>query len=384
MRSTGQFRRIFLKLGIVFLLVQCGQKKGNAEQVELPAAHINSDKTKADPKLVIDKPVDLNTPEGMVWIPGGEFMQGAIPEDQMAMPHEKPAHKVTIDGFFIDITEVTNAQYKTFVEATGYITVAERKIDWEELKKQVPEGTPKPHDSIMQPGSLTFKKTKSSVPNLYDFSQWWNWTIGANWMHPNGPGSNIKGKENHPVVQIAYEDALAYCEWAGKRLPTEAEWERAARGTKKGKIYFWGNDASALSQMANSWEGEFPVNNTLIDGFERRSPVKSYPPNDFGLYDMAGNVWEWTNDWYRTDYYNEISKENMVSVNPKGAVSPYNVREPYAKEKIMKGGSFLCNASYCASYRVSSRMATNVDSSLEHLGFRTAASVAMVRNMKNK
>ena len=384
MKSAFQLPRIFLGILTVSIFIQCGTKKDNPNRKE-NSEEVSDTTLVADlSKLIIQKPTDLNTPEGMVWIPGGEFMQGAIAEDKMAMPHEKPAHKVAVDGFFMDITEVTNAQYKTFVDATGYINLAERKIDWEELKKQVPEGTPKPHDSIMQPGSLTFKKTRSPVPNLYDFSQWWNWTIGANWKHPNGPDSNINGKDNHPVVHIAYQDALAYCEWVGKRLPTEAEWERAARGDKKGNIYFWGNDVSVLSQMVNSWEGEFPVNNTQVDGFERRAPVKTYPPNDFGLYEIAGNVWEWTNDWYRTDHYIEVSKENIVSVNPKGATTPYNVREPYAKEKIMKGGSFLCNASYCASYRVSSRMATSVDSSLEHLGFRTVASVAMVKNMKNK
>ena len=384
MKTAFQIPKIFIIMVMVSSFIQCGHKKPTLEPKEDAKTVLDTIQVAGLSKLIIQKPDGLNTPEGMVWIPGGEFMQGAIPGDKMAMPHEKPAHKVAVDGFFMDITEVTNAQYRTFVEATGYITMAERKIDWEELKKQLPEGTPKPHDSIMQPGSLTFSKTKSPVPNLYDFSQWWNWTIGTNWKHPNGPDSDLRGMDNHPVVHIAFEDAMAYCEWAGKRLPTEAEWERAARGNGKGNIYFWGNDASALSQMANSWEGEFPVNNTQIDGFERRAPVKTYPPNDFGLYDIAGNVWEWTNDWYRTDHYLEVSMEHIVSVNPKGAETPYNVREPYAKEKIMKGGSFLCNASYCASYRVSSRMATSVDSSLEHLGFRTVASVAMVKNMKNK
>ena len=383
MKSAFQLYRIYISILTVSILVQCGTKNDNPNRKENSEEVSDTSKVVDVSKLVIQKPDDLNNPEGMVWIPGGEFTQGAIPEDKMAMPHEKPAHKVAVDGFFMDITEVTNTQYKRFVDATGYITMAERKIDWEELKKQVPEGTPKPHDSILQPGSLTFKKTKSPVPNLYDFSQWWHWTIGANWRHPNGPDSSILGKDNQPVVHIAYEDALAYCEWAGKRLPTEAEWERAARGNKNGNIYFWGDDASVLSQMANSWEGDFPVNNTQVDGFERRAPVKTYPPNDFGLYDIAGNVWEWTSDWYRTDYYNDVSKENLELVNPNGAESPFNVREPYAKEKIMKGGSVLCNASYCASYRVSSRMATSVDSSLEHLGFRTVASVAMANNMKN-
>ena len=384
MKSAFQLYRIYISILTVSILVQCGTKNDNPNRKENSEEVSDTSKVVDVSKLIVQKPDDLNTPEGMVWIPGGEFTQGAIPEDKMAMPHEKPAHKVAVDGFFMDITEVTNAQYKRFVDATGYITMAERKIDWEELKKQVPEGTPKPHDSILQPGSLTFKKTKSPVPNLYDFSQWWHWTIGANWRHPNGPDSSILGKDNQPVVHIAYEDALAYCEWAGKRLPTEAEWERAARGNKNGNIYFWGDDASVLSQMANSWEGDFPVNNTQVDGFERRAPVKTYPPNDFGLYDIAGNVWEWTSDWYRTDHYNDVSKENIILINPNGAESPFNVREPYAKEKIMKGGSFLCNASYCASYRISSRMAASVDSSLEHLGFRTVASIAMVRNMKNK
>ena len=328
--------------------------------------------------ILIEKPENINTPDGMVWIPGGEFMQGAVPQDKMAMDHEKPAHKVRVDGFFMDVTEVTNAQFAKFVKETGYITVAERAIDWEEMKTQVPEGTPKPHDSILQPGSLTFKKTKNSVPNLYDFSQWWNWTIGANWKQPNGPGSTIKGKDNEPVVQVAYEDALAYCEWAGRRLPTEAEWERAARGNKTESIYFWGDDDSVLSQMANTWEGEFPVTNMKTDGYEKRAKVKSYPPNDFGLYDMAGNVWEWTSDWYNTNYYNELGALNAPVVNPQGASTAYNPNMPYAKEKVMRGGSFLCNASYCASYRISSRMASSLDSSLEHLGFRTVATVDMV------
>ena len=327
---------------------------------------------------LIKMPNDLDVPEGMVWVSGGTFMQGAVAHDQMAMGHEKPAHQVIVDGFFMNIAEVTNAEYRKFVNKTGYVTIAERAIDWEEMKKQLPEGTPKPHDSILQPGSLTFKKTKSPVPNLYDFSQWWKWTIGANWKRPNGPRSSIKGKDDHPVVHIAYADALAYCEWVGKRLPTEAEWELAAHGKKKGKIFFWGDDSSLLRQQANTWEGEFPVNNTKVDGFERRAPVKSYLPNDNGLFDMAGNVWEWTSDWYNTGYYRSVASKKTI-VNPKGAITPFNKQDPYAKEKVMKGGSFLCSATYCASYRVSARMATSLDSSLEHLGFRTVASVDMVR-----
>jgi len=326
-----------------------------------------------------DKKAQNITPEGMVWIPGGTFLQGAVPQDKTAMMHEKPQHKVTVDGFFIDITEVTNSQFKKFVDATNYITVAERKVDWNELKKQLPTGTTKPHDSILQPGSLVFKKTKSSVPNLYDFSQWWKWEIGANWKHPHGVNSSIKKKENYPVVHITYEDALAYCKWANRRLPTEAEWEFAARGNQKNTTYFWGNDENSLSKNANSWEGEFPVTNTKNDGFEGLAPVKSFPANEFGLHDMAGNVWEFTSDWFNVNYYKELLDSKTLTINPNGAKAAYNPSNSYLKEKIMKGGSFLCNASYCASYRISSRMGTSTDSSLEHVGFRTVATLEMIQ-----
>jgi sulfatase modifying factor 1 len=328
-------------------------------------------------KKVADS-LSTNLPEGMLWIPAGSFLQGAVQQDKMAMSHEKPQHPVTVDGFFMDITEVTNAAFKNFVKETGYITIAEREIDWEAMKKQLPEGTPKPHDSILQPGSLLFKKTKSSVPNLYDFSQWWRWEIGVNWRHPSGPDSSIEGKDNHPVVHISYEDALAYCKWAGRRLPTEAEWEYAARGNKTGTTYLWGNDRSLLSKMVNSWEGEFPVNNTLEDGFERTAPVKTYPPNGFGLYDMAGNVWEFVSDWYNIKYYEELAAKKVEVINPQGADKAYNPSQPYLQEKVIKGGSFLCSDSYCASYRISSRMGTSTDSSAEHVGFRTVLDKEML------
>ena len=330
--------------------------------------------------ILVDKPNDVATPENMVWIPGAEFRQGAVPQDKMAMDHEKPAINVAVDGFFMDVTEVTNAQFEKFVKETGYVTIAERAIDWEEIKRQVPEGTEKPHDSVLQPGALTFKKTKTSVPNLYDFSQWWNWSIGANWRHPNGPKSTIIGKEDYPVVQVSYEDALAYCDWAGRRLPTEAEWELAARGGNFGKTYFWGDESTELSKMANTWEGEFPVTNIKVDGFELRAPVKSYAPNEFGLYDMAGNVWEWTSDWYNNSYYDAALEEGTTKRNPTGSTNPFTPNNPLAKEKVMKGGSFLCSASYCASYRVSARMGSSMDSSLEHLGFRTMATAEMLKS----
>jgi formylglycine-generating enzyme required for sulfatase activity len=295
------------------------------------------------------------------------------------MIHEKPAHTVLVDGFYMDEHEVTNAQFETFVNQTGYVTVAERALDWQELKEQLPEGTPKPADSILQPGSLVFKKAKNAVPNLYDFSQWWEWKIGAYWKAPHGPGSNIVGKENYPVVHISYEDAQAYCEWAGRRLPTEAEWEYAARGDSPGSIFFWGNDEENLALQANTWTGNFPVVNTKLDGYEGPAPVKTYPPNNAGLYDMAGNVWEWTSDWYNHSYYSELANQKP-SRNPGGAASAYNPNNPYAQERVIKGGSFLCNASYCASYRISARMASSTDSALEHLGFRTVLSPAAQDN----
>ena len=244
-----------------------------------PASKNLVEQSNTQGKLLIEKPADVEIPQGMVWIPGGTFTKGALPDDRMAMNHEKPRHQVAIDGFFMDETEVTNAQFKKFVEETGYVTLAERKIEWEEIKKQVQPGTPRPHDSILQPGSLIFNKTDSSVPNLYDFSQWWEWKIGASWKHPKGPDSDIEGKDNYPVVHVAFEDAQAYCDWLGRRMPTEAEWEWAAKGGLENKKFSWGDDQTVLSERANTWEGEFPTENTKQDGFENKAPVKTYPAN---------------------------------------------------------------------------------------------------------
>lgn len=332
--------------------------------------------------VITEKPVEVEIPKGMVWIPGGVFVQGAVAKDEMALSHEKPAHKVAVDGFFMDITEVTNAEFREFTQATGYLTIAERDIDWEEIKKEVPLGTPKPPDSVLQPGSLIFKTKSKHITNLQDFTQWWNWKVGANWRHPKGPKSDIIGKDNYPVVHIAYEDALAYCKWAGTRLPTEAEWEYASRGGKKHKIYAWGNDAEHLEDHANTWQGEFPNENTTMDGFANIAPVKSYSKNGYGLFDMAGNVWEWTSDWYNTNYYENLKEKEETTKNPLGAEKHYNPANPLAPEKIIKGGSFLCHSSYCASYRSSARMATSLDSGLEHLGFRTVKSIKDIHKEK--
>jgi len=368
------FRLTALSLLLLALLGCKGNGKPNQEDQPDPLLSENATDAKLPEDLLVDPPAGYTPPEGMVWIPGGQFMQGAVPQDAHAMSHEKPAHPVLIDGFYMDRHEVTNAQFAEFVGATGYVTVAERPLDWDELKKQLPEGTPRPADSIFKPGSLVFKKAVNGVPNLNDVSQWWTWKIGASWKAPHGPGSTIKGLEDYPVVHISYEDALAYCRWAGRRLPTEAEWEYAARGGRQGSIFTWGDEQGQLGQMANTWNGQFPVTNIKADGYEGSAPIMSYPPNGFGLFDMAGNVWEWTSDWYNTGYYAALAQKG-VTRDPNGPEEPYNARNPYAKERVIRGGSFLCNESYCASYRISARMASSMDSALEHLGFRTVLAV---------
>ena len=315
----------------------------------------------------IDKEQIKTTPEGMVWISSGVYEMGALEEDKFARKDEQPKHTVMVDGFWMDVTEVTNKQYQQFVNKTGYITVAERKLDWQEIEKELPINTAKPNDSILNPGSLSFCCKHDQVTNLEDNTQWWIWKLGASWKHPQGKGSHITNKQNEPVVHIAYEDAQAYCNWIGRRLPTEAEWEYAARGGLMNKIFPWGNDDKLLLTNANTWQGTFPTNNTKKDGYEKLAPVKSYPPNNYDLYDMSGNVWEWTQDWYSYNHYELLSKSNL-NKNPLGPDKPNN---PHTNEKTIRGGSFLCHKSYCASYRVSARMAANSDTGLEHLGFRT-------------
>ena len=309
-------------------------------------------------------------PAGMVWIPGGEFSMGSV--DPLARPDERPIRRVRVDCFWMDATEVTNAQFEAFVKATGYVTVAERPIDWEELRKQVPPGTPKPDESMLQPGSLVFK-APSEPTSLEDHTAWWRWTTGASWRHPEGPGSDLSGKERHPVVQVAFEDAEAYCRWAGKRLPTEAQWEFAARGGLDGKVNAWG-DAPVDATRANIWQGRFPSENTKEDGFTGAAPVGRYPANGYGLFDMAGNVWEWCSDLYRPDTYARQVLEagkGVVIVNPAGPAKSLDPRNPDAPEsRVHRGGSFLCNDSYCASYRPAARMACPPDTGLMHLGFR--------------
>jgi formylglycine-generating enzyme required for sulfatase activity len=339
---------IIFSLALLLLLVSACQKKTTST--------VNHDNAPA------------NGIEGMVWIPGGTFVMGTDETD--AYEHERPAHEVKVSGFWMDASEVTNEKFRQFVDATGYITVAERKPSWEELKKQSPPGTPPPPDSLLVPGSLVFNPPNHPVVSLDDYSQWWRWMPGADWMHPEGPDSNLSGKMQWPVVHIAYEDALAYCKWSGKRLPTEAEWEFASRGGADQQRYAWGNELKINGRfMANTFQGSFPTHNSAEDGFEKLAPVKSFPPNQFGLYDMIGNVWEWTSDWYDVRYFKVLARSTL-SVNPRGPEEPYDPNEPYAIKRVSKGGSFLCASDYCVNYRPSARQGTAFDSGMSNLGFR--------------
>ncbi|HKE00021.1 MAG TPA: formylglycine-generating enzyme family protein [Planctomycetota bacterium] len=309
-------------------------------------------------------------PLGMAWIPGGEFSMGSDAPD--AWPAEGPVHRVRVDGFWMDEAEVTNAQFSKFVEATGYVTVAEKPVEWEELKKQVAPGTPKPPDEMLKAGSMVFTPPDHAV-RLDDFSQWWTWTKGASWRHPEGPESGLEGRGNHPVVHVCWHDAVAYAKWAGKRLPTEAEWEFAARGGLDGAHFIWGDSpVSDAKPQANVWQGKFPFDNTKADGFVRTAPVKSFAPNGYGLYDMAGNVWEWCSDWYRIDAYAKQVAESggKTLVNPPGPSDSFDPREPYSPKRVHRGGSFLCHASYCSSYRPSARLGNSPDTGMSHIGFR--------------
>lgn len=327
-------------------------------------------------ELLIEQPESITTPEGMVWVSGIHFTQGASTSDQLALPREQPSHPVAVDGFFIDKTEVTNAQFRKFVDATGYITVAEQPIDWEEMKKELPPGTKKPADSILKPGSLIFNRKVENVTDLRNYAQWWEWKTGADWQHPQGPKSSIEGKDNYPVVHISYKDALAYCKWANRKLPTEAQWEAAAHGKMNGGIYTWGDDETQLDEKANTWQGNFPNNNLAEDGYVYAANVGSFEPNSLGIYDMAGNVWELTQDWFSINYYESLVGNETI--NPQGPLESFNPENPYQQEIVIKGGSFLCDASYCASYRISARMGQSLDSSSDHTGFRTIASVEML------
>ena len=303
----------------------------------------------------------------MVLIPSGEFIMGGKSAD--AYHNEFPRHEVKVSSFYMDQTEVTNAEFNKFVKATGYKTMAERKIDWEIMKAQVPPDTPRPPDSLLQAGSLVFIQTINNV-NLNNYSQWWKWTVGANWRDPEGSGSSINNIMDHPVVHIALEDAISYAKWVGKRLPTEAEWEWAAMGGIQNAKYPWGNQTVKESiDKANLWQGSFPSNNSILDGFYGTAPVKSFPKNGYGLYDIAGNVWEWCSDKYDERYF-QNEKEMGSTMNPKGSNDYFDPHDPYVEKHILRGGSYLCNEVYCSGYRVARRMSADKTSSYNHTGFR--------------
>ncbi len=299
----------------------------------------------------------------MVWIPAGGFTMGGIGDNIPS--DELPLHDVKIDAFWIDRTEVTNAQFEKFVQATGYVTVAERPLSAKTTPGLLPEFEGKG-------ASLCFRAPKpgEKVDSVY---QWWEPVVGANWRHPSGPASDLAGKERHPVVHVSYEDAMAYCQWAGKRLPTEAEWEFASRGGLVAKPFMWGSEFQPEGKwMANTWQGSFPFERKVEDGFDGIAPVGSFPPNGYGLYDMAGNVWEITNDWYRPDTYRTIAEhgDRAARRNPKGPNDSYDPDEPGALKKVTRGGSWMCSDNYCRGYRPSARMKTAVDTGLQNTGFR--------------
>lgn len=298
-------------------------------------------------------------------------------DDPLARPIERPIHRVRVKGFWVDKTEVTNAQFREFVDATGYVTVAEKPPEIEEIMAQLPPGTPPPKEEDLVAASLVFVPPNHRVP-LNNAGAWWRWVHGADWRHPAGPESSIDGKDDHPVVHVAHYDAVAYAKWAGKRLPTEAEWEYAARGGLEGKPFTWGDDALSDDQpQCNIWQGEFPIRNTMTDGYARTAPVGRFPANDYGLYDMAGNVWEWTSDWFRTDAYARrvrLLGPEGVAENPTGPNDSFDPNQPFTPQRVTRGGSFLCNDSYCSSYRPSARMGCSPDTGLSHTGFRCVMS----------
>jgi len=298
----------------------------------------------------------------MIRIPGGSFRMGS----DRHYADEAPSHRVTIDPFWIDRTPVTNRQFRAFIAATGHVTFAEIAPDPKDYPGALPH--------MLKPGSLVFTPPNHAV-DLNDWSQWWAFTFGADWQHPNGPQSTIVGLDDHPVVHVAYRDAISYARWAGKDLPTEAEWEFAARGGLVDREFAWGDEFMPAGRpMANTWQGAFPHENLRLDGYERTSPVTAFPPNGYGLYDMIGNVWEWTSDWYSPRHAADAPKSCCVPANPRGAheSASYDPAMPSIRipRKVLKGGSHLCAPNYCRRYRPAARHPEPVDTSTSHVGFR--------------
>lgn len=328
----------------------------------------------ARPRIVLGDGVD--TPAGMAWVPGGTFLMGS--DHRLASANERPAHRVKVHGFWIDVTHVTNDQFAEFVRRTGYLTTAQRKPDWETIRVQLPPGVPRPPDHVLVPGAMVFVGTDRPV-DLRDVSQWWRFVPGANWRAPQGPGSSIEGKGDHPVVQVSHADALAYARWAGKRLPSEAEWEFAARGGLEQATYAWGDELLAQGQrQANYWDARgrpFPVVSAKAGGAVGTVRAGSFPPNGYGLHDMTGNAWQWVADWYRADHFVAQAQGARGPIdNPRGPADSFEPDEPgvppHAPRRVIRGGSFLCNEDYCLSYRPSARRGADPYSPMSHVGFR--------------
>jgi len=313
-------------------------------------------------------------PDGMLYIPGGTFSMGSVNPAGMndggheTMNDARPVHRVYVDAFYMDETEVTNAQFAGFVRATGYITVAEKTPTKEEFPEAAAEN--------LVAGSVVFTPPVEKVP-LDDYTQWWSYVKGASWQHPEGPKSSIDGREQYPVVQVSWQDAAAYAKWAGKRLPTEAEWEFAARGGHAGDLYPWGNQFKPDGKwMANIFQGSFPDKDIGSDGFAGIAPVKKFVANGYGLYDLAGNVWEWCCDWYSADYYQQLQKKGLAR-NPQGPPASFDPQEPGAFKKVNRGGSFLCTGQYCTRYMVGTRGKGEWRSGSNHMGFRCVKTVTV-------
>ncbi len=372
--STAKSRVWPLAWIIVFLLAVAGvwflnsQQITSAPQSQTPVTQVPGKVPAFQETVPNPGPPPGEALEGMVWIPGGEFSMGA--EDPRGLDHggsdamndARPIHRVSVDGFWMDKTEVTNVQFMKFAKSTGYMTIAEQTPRAEDYPGAPPEN--------LVAGSVVFAPTPQPVP-LDNHYQWWAYVKGANWRHPFGADSSIKGMEKYPVVHIAYEDAVAYAKWAGKRLPTEAEWEFAARGGLSGKVYAWGDEFRPDTKwMANSYQGQFPVQENTEDGFAGIAPAAQYPPNGYGLYDMAGNVWEWCSDWYRPEYYGMLVAAGGVARNPQGPDSSLDPAEPAEKKRVHRGGSFLCSDQYCTRYMIGTRGKGEITSGSNHLGFR--------------
>ncbi|HKR83209.1 MAG TPA: formylglycine-generating enzyme family protein [Terriglobales bacterium] len=367
------WRRFFVTriLPMVLCLVGLAQNRSAVSQSTLPGhcdAGISRHSVRSELRVASTtsnkatlSSLRAEAPPGMAWIPGGRFWMGSN-----HMPDAQPVHQVEVKGFWMDRTDVTNAEFARFVKATGYVTLAERPLDPKEFPQLAKED--------LSPGSVVFTPPESGA-SLENPLAWWKFVKGANWRHPLGPDSDLRGKENYPVVHIAWEDAVTYAKWAGKRLPTEAEWEFAARAGHGRQDFPWGNElAPGGKWKANTYQGHFPYKDTLEDGFRGISPVASFPPNDFGLYDMSGNVWQWVSDWYRPDYYAQLQRGDTITMNPQGPQDSFDPEESAVPKRVQKGGSFLCTDQYCERYMPGARGKGDPETGTNNVGFRCVRS----------